>query len=643
VLPAALVILVLIAAAISSMLLRRSHPTSKLTNRDTVVLADFSNSTGDAVFDNTLKQALAVSLRQSPFLNILSDGRVGATLKMMTRPPNTPLTNEVAREICQRTQSKAYIGGSISALGNEYVLGVKAASCATGDVLAEEQATANRKEQVLDALGRSATKLRGKLGESLASVQKYNKPLEEATTSSLEALRQYNEGRQMQREQGDVASIPFFKRALDLDPEFADAYAALGITYSNLNQSDLAQHNLQKAYELRDRVTQQERFPIEAFYYSYITGEIDKAIQTYTEWSRTYPGDYVAHDDLGVSYNILGQYDKAIAETNESLRLEPDDSIGYGNLADDYLSLNRLDDASKALDEAGKHGLDSQYIHLYRYHLAFLEADPTTMQQEVLWAMNKPGAEDWQLSDESDTQAYYGRLRKSRELTRQAVDSATRNGMSHTAAYWQINEALREAEFGNAALARKATADALALNSQPDIQLLAALALARSGDNTRASTLADTIATDFAHDTMIQAYWLPTIRAAIEINQGHGHKAVDLLRAASDYELGEPVQSPTHGTLYPVYVRGEAYLKMGDGPQAALEFKKILDHRGTVANCPLGVLAHLQSGRAYRLSGEGAKSRESYSAFLVAWLDADPEIPILKQAKSEFAKLKQAH
>ena len=636
--PVVVILLILLGAIILGLSHRRTSLAFKLDEKDTIVLADFTNSTGDPVFDKTLKQGLAVSLRQSPFLNILSDSKVAAILTMMTRPPNTQLTNDVAREVCQRAHAKAYIGGSISALGKEYVLGLRATSCETGDVLAEEQATANGKEQVLGALGKSAAKLREKLGESLASVAKYNQPLSEATTSSLEALQQYSEAGRAEREQGDAAAIPYVKRAIELDPNFALAYASLGSNYSNLNQASLARENFQKAYELRDRVTQRERFLIEASYFGYVTGEINKAIETYSEWAHTYSADYVAHGNLGDSYNFLGQYEKAAEETSVSLRLEPDDATAYGNLADDYLALDRIKDAKAALDEASRRNLDTPDLHLYRYHLAFLESDWSAMQEQSLWATGKP-EEDGQLSDESDTEAYYGRLQNARELTRRAVELAKQNGSTDTAALWQVNEALREAEFGNTALARKAAADAMSLSPKSNIELLAALALARSGDTVQSSALADKVAAEFDRDTMIQAYWLPTIRAAIAIDRGDPQKAVELLSMASEYELGEPVQWPSHGTLYPVYVRGEAYLRAGDGEQAAAEFEKMIDHRGIVANLPLGALAHLQLGRAYKLAGNVGKAREAYAAFLVAWLNADPDIPILKQAKAEYAKL----
>jgi serine/threonine protein kinase/predicted Zn-dependent protease len=639
-LPVGVIVLALLAAAIFGLAHRPALHAAMLNEKDTIVLADFTNSTGEPVFDNTLKQGLSISLRQSPFLNILSDSKVAATLTMMTRPPNTQLTNDVAREVCQRAHSKAYIGGSISPLGKEYVLGLKAASCETGDVLAEEQSTADRKEEVLAVLGKAAANLREKLGESLASVAKFNQPLAEATTSSLEALQQYSEAGRAQREQGDAAAIPYGKRAIELDPNFAVAYASLGGDYSNLNQPSEARESFQKAYELRDRATQRERFLIEASYYNYVTGEIDKAIQTYNEWARTYSADYVPHGNLGDNYNFLGQYEKAAEETKASLLIEPDDAIAYGNLADDYLALDRIKDAESALDEASRRNLDSEFLHLNRYHLAFLKNDPAAMQEQSLWARGKPAAEDGQLSDDSDTEAYYGRLRNARELTRQAVGSAKRNAGTDTAALWQVNEALREAEFGNTALARKAVADALALSSKPDIELLAALALARGGDTVQSSALADKVAAEFDRDTMIQAYWLPTIRAAIAIDRGDAQKAIELLSTASEYELGEPVQWPSHGTLYPVYVRGEAYLRAGDGVQAVTEFQKMIDHRGIVANFPLGALAHLQLGRAHKLAGDAGKAREAYAAFLVVWLQADPDIPILKQAKAEYAKLK---
>ena len=637
-----LTIVALLAAGTYWVRNRRPALAYKLTEKDTIVLAGFTNTTGDPVFDDTLQQALEVSLRQSPFLNILAESRIGKTLGMMKRAPDTALTPEVAREVCERNEGKAYLSGSISALGKEYVIGLRAASCASGDMLAEEQGTAAGKEQVLHTLGIETAALRQELGESLASVKTYDKPLVEATTSSLEALQQYSEVPRLQRTQGDAAAIPYIERAIELDPDFALAYASRGAVYSNLNRPDLARSSFLKAYELRQRLTQQERFEIEAFYETYVTGDIEKAAEIYTEWTTAYPRASVPHGNLGWIYNTVGQYEKAASETRQGLELEPDDSGSYGNLADDYLALNRLEDAKQVLAEASKRNLDSQDLHLYRYHVGFLEGDAAAMQQQSSWAMGKPGAEDWQLSDESDTEAYYGRLQKARQFTSQAVESAKRNNTPTTAAMWLLNDALREAEFGNTASARKAVSDAMALSSTPDVELLASLALARSGDQARASALADKVAVDFAQNTMIQTYWLPTIHAAIELDRGDALKAVQLLTAASDHELGEPSQLPSHGTMYPVYVRGLAYLQLGDGQQAAVEFQKILDHRLMVSNSMQGALARLQLARAYKLSSSSdAHSRAvaAYKDFLTLWKDADPDIPILKEARTEYRKL----
>jgi serine/threonine protein kinase/Flp pilus assembly protein TadD len=637
------VVLTLIAALIAGgvYLNWRSHHPSRLTAKS-IVLADFTNTTGDPVFDGTLRQGLSAQLEQSPYLNLLSDRRVSHTLTLMAQPQNKEvrLTPELAHEICQRTASAATIEGSISTLGNQYVLGLRAVDCTTGDLLAEEQVTANGKEQVLNALSGAASKLRNKLGESLASVEKYNTPLEEATTSSLEALKAYTEHLKMEREQGDAASIPYLKRSIEFDPNFALAYAALGGAYSNLNRPNLARENFKKAYELRERVSVRERYQIDAFYYTFVTGEIEKAIQIYAEWSQTYPDSYIPHSNLGDSYGMLGQYEKAAAEIREAVRLNPDNGMPYSNLANFYLALNRFDAAEGALEEAQKHNLDNQYLHHERYNLAFLKGDTSTMQEQSAWATGRAGAEDSQLSGDSDTEAYYGRLSKARALTDQAVQSAKRNEATDSAALSQINGALREAEFGNLPQARKAVADALTLSAGQDIQLLSALVLARVGDCAQAAKLEDQIDRTAPLHTMFQAYWLPTVRAALALNCGSDQRAIELLQSASAYELGQPLQFEFHATLYPVYMRGEAYLQTGEGALASAEFQKLIDHRGILVNFPLGALAHLQLGRAYALSGDTAKASTAYQDFLTLWKDADSDIPILKAAKAEYAKLK---
>ena len=610
---------------------RKAHA---LTDKDTIVLADFANSTGDPIFDDTLKTALSVSLRQSPFLNFLPDDRVGATLQLMTRPVNAPLTPEVTREVCQRTHSKAYIAGSIASLGSEYVLGLKAVNCQSGDTLAEQQVTAATKERVLDTLGQAASKLRGELGESLATVQKLDAPLEEATTPSLEALKAYTLGVRTLQEKGSVAAIPFEKRAVGLDPNFALAYDGLAVDYANLNQPSVSADYMKKAFELRDRVTERERLHITAHYYD-ATRELEKASQAYETWRQVYPRDHAPYVNLGVIYMILGQYEKAAAETREALRVEPDNAIAYDNLGQIYVCLNRFDEARATTEEALGRKLDDIALHLTLYALAFFDGNAAAMKEHEDWAIGKPGAEDWMLSLQSDTEAWSGRLRKARELSQQAVQSARRSDEKEPAALWQTNAAIREALFGNADAARQNASTAVALASvSRDAEAQAALAFALSGDAGHAQSLVDDLANRLPQDTVVQSVWMPTIRAQIEIGRKNPARSIDLLQAPAPYELGA-ISYP----MCPVYVRGEAYLAAHQGKEAATEFQKILDHRGIVVNEPIGALAHLQIARAYAMQGDAAKARAAYQDFLTLWKDADPDIPVLKEAKAEYAKL----
>jgi len=436
--PAAVLI---VAAAIGGILVFRSRPATPLTEKDTIVLADFDNTTGDTVFDGALKQALAVQLGQSPFLNILSDRRVGETLRLMGRQPSDRVTQEIARELCVRTGSKAIILGSISNLGGQYVIGVDAVGCSSGDTLAKEQEEAATKQDVLKALGKAAGSLRGKLGESLTSIQKFDVPVE-ATTASLEALKAFSMGVTTGRTKGDAEAIPFYKRALELDPNFAVAYASLGNVYGNLGQASLSAENIKKAYGLRDRVSERERYRISSLYYSNVTGELEQASQVYELWAKSYPQDVVPPGNLGSIYGNLGQYEKAVSETLEALRLEPNITVGYSNLAQDYLALSRLDDAKKAIEQAQERKLESDFLHLVMYELAFLKGDSAEMERQVVWAAGKPGTEDLLLSFQSDTEAYYGRLAKARDFSRRAVDSAVRADSRETAALWQVNAGL---------------------------------------------------------------------------------------------------------------------------------------------------------------------------------------------------------
>jgi tetratricopeptide (TPR) repeat protein len=604
-----------------------------LTEKDTVVLADFDNKTGDTVFDDALKQALAVELEQSPFLNVLSDRRVSETLRMMGRPATERITVDVGRELCLRTGSKALLGGAISSLGSHYLLAVNAVACNSGDTLAKEQVDAASKEDVLKALSRAATSLRAKLGESLPSVQKFDVPVE-ATTSSLEALKDYSMGVTIGREKGDAPAIPFLKRAIELDPNFPMAYSGLSIRYGNLGQPSLALEYATKAYGLRDRVTEREKLRISANYFS-ATGELEKELQTYELWIANYPRDFVPHGNLGVNYMSMGQYEKALAEQQESLRLAPDTVTGYVNLGLTYIYLNRLDEAKATFDQALARKLDGGNFRGAMYNLAFLRGDAAQMEQQVAWGAGKPGDEDYLFSTQSDTEAFYGRLIRARDFSRRAVDSAVRADSKEAAALWQANAALRESEWGDTASAKQGVKAALALSPGRDVKLVAALALARIGDTPRATTLVGELQKSYAANTLLKLYCLPTINAAIELNKGNSSQALVYLEAAAPYELGN---GGAISSLYPAYVRGQAYLLAHNGTAAAAEFQKMLDHKGIVQNFVTGSLAHLQLGRAYAMAGDTAKAKSAYQDFFLLWKDADSDIPILKEAKAEYAK-----
>ncbi|HKD86321.1 MAG TPA: protein kinase [Terriglobales bacterium] len=629
-------LLILAAAAASAFFYL--HRANALTEKDTIVLADFVNKTGDPVFDETLKQALAVDLGQSPFLNVVSDRKMMATLRLMGRSPDEPVTGEVAREVCQRVGGKAMLAGSISALGSDYVIGLNAINCATGDALVKQQVEASGKEHVLKALGESARDIRGKLGESLVSVQKYATPIEEATTPSLEALQAYSIGRRAGYIRGDVAIIPYLQRAVELDPNFALAYRSLSVAYRNLGQSTLAVENARKAFEQRGRVSERERYAIDAVYYSMGTGELEKANQVYEQYQQSYPRDFLALLNLGDDYAMLGEWEKSLRATEGTLRLEPNSAVAHSNLAWAQLALGHVDEARATVEHAMARNMDTVFLRLALYQTGFLMGDQETMDQQLAWAAGRPREEDWLLSTQSDTEAYFGRLGKARDFSRRAVESALRADAKETAALWQVDAALREAEFGNATSARQNATAALALAPGREVKSLAALALARAGDTVRAQKLAESLNQDFPRGTIVQGYWLPAIRAAIELNAKNGTNAVEALRAANLFELGEnePFQ---FGMLYPIYLRGQGYLLTHQSKEAAVEFQKIIDHRGIVLNFPLGALAHLGLARAYALQGDVPKSQAAYKDFLDLSKGADPDIPILKQAETEYARL----
>jgi Tfp pilus assembly protein PilF len=630
--------LVVVALAAAVVLLFYSRRSTALTEKDDIVLADFDNKTGDPVFDETLKQALAVDLGQSPFLNIVSDRKVMAASRLMGRAPDQPVSGEVAREVCQRVGAKAMLAGSISALGNDYVIGLNAINCGTGDALVKQQVEAAGKEHVLKALGNAATDMRGRLGESLVSVQKFDTPIEEATTSSLEALKAYSMGRRVWNSRGDAAALPYYQRALELDPNFALAYRVLSVAYQNLGQTTLGMESAKRAFELRERVSEHEKYAIAARYYSYSTGELEKANEIYLLYAQSYPRDVLPVVNLGDVYMLLGKYEKSSPATEAALHLEPNSAMANSNLAWAQLALNHPDTAKATLEQAMARNMDSVFLRLALYQTAFLRSDRETMERQLLWATGRPREEDWLFSTQSDTEAYFGRLGQAREFSRRAVESAEHAGANETAALWQADAAAREAEFGNATSARQNATAALALAPGRDVKCVTALALARAGDTMRAQKLADSLNQDFPRSSLVQGYWLPAIRAAIELNAKNGANAIETLRAAAQYELGqnEPFQ---FGTLYPIYLRGQAYLLANQGKEAAAEFQKIIDHRGIVLNFPLGALAHLGLARAYLLEGDKTKAGAAYQDFLTLWKDADIDIPIYQQAKAEYAKL----
>jgi eukaryotic-like serine/threonine-protein kinase len=609
----------------------RSHKSTQLTDKDTVVLADFINTTGDTVFDDALKQALAVELGQSPFLNVLSDAKVSETMRMMERPANERITMAVGRELCLRTGSKALLGGTISSLGSHYLVDLTAVACSTGNTIAREQSEATSKEDVLKTLSQTSFRLRTKLGESLPSVQKFDVPIE-ATTPSLEALKNYSIGIRIEREKGDSASIPFFKRALELDPNFAMAYAALSLSYSNTAQSSLALEYATKAYGLRDKVSEREKLRISADYFN-ATGELEKESQVYRLWIANYPDDFTPHNNLAVNYMLVGRYQEAVLEAQETVRLAPDWDAGYLNMGSSYIRMERLDEGKAAFDRALARKLgDDGLLRASIYTLAFLRADSAQMQQQVAWGVGRSADEsDVLVSDESDTEAYYGRMDKARDLSRHAVDTGIRDDSKEVAASCQVHAALREAELGNFTLAEQGVTAALALSRSRDIELQGALVLARIGEASRAAALVAGLEKSYPTDTLLKFYSLPTINAAISINRGNPSQALLYLEAVAPYELGRD--------LYPAYLRGQAYLLAHNSTAAGAEFQKLLDHRGIVGNFVTGALTHLQIGRAYVLSGDTAKAKAAYQDFLTLWKDADPDIPILKQAKAEYARL----
>ena len=631
---AAVVLLIMSLLAVRVYYRQQSH---KLTDQDTLVLADFVNPTGDTVFNETLKQGLAVELEQSPFLNILSDEKVAQQLRYMGRPADERLTPEVAQEVCQRAGSKAMLLGSISDIGSHYAIGLKAVNCQNGDSLGEELVEAKRREDVLTKLHEAGTKLRQRLGESLASIRKYDIPAEQATTPSLDALQAYSRALRNRYSKGDPAALILLKRAVELDPNFAMAHAVLANVYFDLGENALAAVAARKAFALRDQVTEREKFYIDSGYYGIVTGELEKEAQIYEAWKELYPRDQTPHQNLALYEGFLGQYEKALIGYREALRLEPNNAMNYVNLAGTYISLNQVDQAKAVLDDARNRKLGHELTPWISYLVAFLRNDSGEMEKWVLPVSEREGNEDFLLLSQSDTEAFRGRLQSAGDFSRRAVDASLQSGAQERAAAWLAHTALREAEFGNSVRAKHDAVAALALTSGKDVQTVAALALARTGDAARVGAIVQALRRKFPTDTLLNRYWLPTIQAAIEIDRKKPARAIEILQVATPYELGgQPISLDT---LYPVYLRGLAYLMDRHGVAAIAEFQKILDHRGRVANCSIGALVHLQMARAQALSGDNEKARNELQQFFTLWKNADPDIAALRQAQSEYAKL----
>ncbi len=631
-LPAVLAIAAVVAALLVSGFLGLRPRPPKLAENETILLADFANNTGDPVFDDSLRQGLAVQLEQSPVLRVVSEEQVQQTLKLMRRSLEEKLTPDVAREVCQRSGTSSLIEGSIAQIGTKYSLILRALNCANGESLASAQAQADDRNHVLEALDRASSDVRKKLGESLRTLQRFDIPLAQASTSSLEALQAYSLGRQALYGRGDsAAAIPLFQRAVTLDPSFAMAYVLLGDGYWNLGEDTLASENIRKAYDLRASVSEWEKLRIESEYYSLVTYNLEEAQKALGVWAQTYPRDPAPQNRLGNVLWALGQPDKALAAFQSALRLAPESSLIRGNLIDSYLALNQFEDARRIVGDAKARNPSAPSLQVNLYRLAFLENDDEEMQRQVGLSRGIPGLEDELLWNAAATAAYFGQLTKARNLYQRAIAAAERAGEKETAAGYEADAAFHAALLGETREARQGIAAALRISGGPDVQYRVALVLGLTGEAIRARALVKESATRLPEFTTVRVIDVPIANAQVALGHGDAAKAVDSLQSALPYELG--------AALYPAYVRGLAYLALRKGREAAAEFQKILDHRGIVLNSPIGALARLQLARALAIEGELPKARAAYQDFLTLWQNADTDIPILVQAKAESARL----
>ena len=617
------------------------HKVHALTDKDTIVLADFANATGDPVFDGTLRQGLSVQLEQSPFLSIIPDEKIQQTLGLMGQPVDVKLVPAVARQVCQRMASAVVLDGSIAKIGTQYLLTLKAVNCKSGETLASTEAQASDENHVLNALGKVSVQIRNKLGESLSTIQKFDTPLEEATTPSLEALKAYSSAMQTVRTKGPDAATPFFKRAVELDPNFAVAYAYLGVMATTSLEPSLSVDYRTKAYELRGRVSEAEKYWITATYHKGVSGNIPKAIEACDLWIQAYPRSEMPRIYLGAAVlPVVGQYERAVEESSEAVRLRPDFPLAYAFNIRAYAALNRFDEAKALYAKALERRLSNPFIDVVMYDLAFAQNDTAGMAQHAAKLKALPRLGHQIINMEGDTAAYSGHLIDARELSRRAMDNAQRAGEKDAPAVYSGTSGLREAWFGNTGEARRRGSLALKLSSGRDLQYFVALTFAYARDDARAKALADDLDKRFPEDTIVQFNYLPTVRGKLALNKGDVSGAIQSLGAATPYELGATRTTDLDWTaMFPVFVRGEAYLAARQGSLAAAEFQKILDHRGLVLNQPIGALAYLGLGRAYVLQSDILKAKAAYLDFLTLWQDADPDIPVLQQAKAEYAKL----
>jgi DNA-binding winged helix-turn-helix (wHTH) protein len=634
---------VAVLLALGVFLLIRNRRPANLDEKDSILVADFVNTTGDPVFDDTLRQGMEVQLEQSPSLSMVSEDGIRQALRLMGQSPDARLTGQTAREVCERTGSSAVLEGSIKPLGSEYVLDLRSTNCRTGENIDDEQVQVARKEDALDAVTRMARGFRVRAGESAAALVKHDTPLAEATTPSLEALKAYSLGWKFAASQGGEPAIPFFQRAVEIDPSFAVAYASLGLMYGSTGSSELATENVTRAYELRDRASDKERFFITGYYFGRATGNQEKAQQVCDEWARTYPREFLPHSFLGGFVDlVLANYKGAIEEAQKTIELNPDASLGYYLLGYNLIYLNDLRGAENAVHTAAERNLDQARMATLRFDLAYMKGDAAAMRREVELSQAHPETQDWMLDRQAFAEASEGRLKNAINLSGQAVALALQGGRREQAAVFETRPALWEAFFENSIEAKRTATAALALASNREVNYGAALALALSGDSTQAERLANDMEKRYPEDTSVRFSYLPVISAAVAVQHGGPLKAIDALQASVPYEMGSPRSSQTgyFGSLYPVFFRGEALLAMRKGAEAATEFQKILSHRGITIGDPVLVLAHIGLARSYALSGESAKARAQYEEFFALWKNADPDCPILKRAEAEYRNLR---